>query len=406
MRRVLIIVGALVAVIAIAALVYFFFFAGKDGSVTATPGGQFPGGDPFAGGNEAPDVGAAQEAGNEVAPHLIRITEGPVAHGAVALAKTEIIVVEVAGASTTATSTRELPVTEIRYVERASGNVYAYKLNERTLTRLSNRTVPGVQEASWVPDGSMALVRYLGEGEEIETYAMRADGGEGYPLERDLSQAFVSGSSTVVTLLSGTNGSIATAARADGTNAKTLFTSLLASLRAYPSNAGYFVATKASAQADGYAFRVRGTSLERVLGPLKGLTVLPSPSGAFVLYTYLSGNTVRSALYEMSTHTATILPVTAMPEKCAWSANEDALYCGIPRIAPTSEWPDSWYQGVTHFTDRIWRIDLEGRTASLVVDPKLVANVEIDAVALTIDTESDALVFTNKSDGSLWVYDL
>lgn len=403
MRRTLLIVGAGIGLLVLLAAAYFLFFRGTDSTVTATPGGEFPAGDPFEG-TDAPVVGASQEAGEEVAPHLIKITDGPVAHGTLARSfGVEAVLIGGTGTST-ATSAETILMAEVRYIERASGNVYAYNLGERTLTRLTNRTLPGIQEASWLADGSMSIVRYEDEG-EVFSYALPAGEGEGYPLEGGLSQAFVSGSSTIVTLLSGTNGSIATAARADGTNARTVFTSLLSSLRAYPAGAGYVVATKASAQADGYAFLARSASQERVLGPFKGLTVLPSPSGAYLLYSYLSGNAAKAALYDMTTRTATTLPVTALPDKCVWSADESAVYCGVPR-AMSGTWPDDWYQGATRFTDRIWRIDLESRLAALVVDPKLVADVEIDATALAIDPASDALVFTNKSDGSLWLYDL
>ena len=68
--------------------------------------------------------------------------------------------------------------------------------------------------------------------------------------------------------------------------------------------------------------------------------------------------------------------------------------------------PDDWYQGAVSFSDRIWRVSLDGRIAALIVDPKTVGDVDIDAVNLTIDARADVLVFTNKKDGSLWSYDI
>ena len=72
----------------------------------------------------------------------------------------------------------------------------------------------------------------------------------------------------------------------------------------------------------------------------------------------------------------------------------------------TGNLPDDWYQGATSFTDRIWRIDLTTRLATLVVDPSQAGNVNIDAVNLTIDPNSQVLVFRNKKDSSLWAYSL
>jgi pyruvate/2-oxoglutarate/acetoin dehydrogenase E1 component len=46
------------------------------------------------------------------------------------------------------------------------------------------------------------------------------------------------------------------------------------------------------------------------------------------------------------------------------------------------------------------------RVATQLIDPETVANVTIDAVALTVDKTNDVLIFTNKNDKTLWMYDL
>ncbi len=72
----------------------------------------------------------------------------------------------------------------------------------------------------------------------------------------------------------------------------------------------------------------------------------------------------------------------------------------------TGTMPDDWYQGVASFSDRLWKIDLSGRVATLVIDPKQAGNVDIDMEGLTLDRTNDVLVFTNKRDQSLYAYDL
>jgi hypothetical protein len=71
---------------------------------------------------------------------------------------------------------------------------------------------------------------------------------------------------------------------------------------------------------------------------------------------------------------------------------------------PTYNYPDDWYQGAMHFSDRIWKIDTAGRYAQLVLDFSKETNVALDAEALAIDPLSTTLVFVNKNDGSLWSY--
>ena len=106
-------------------------------------------------------AGPVEGAGEVVAPRLLKITDGPVAEGAVALfipakAPTQAAPVSLGSTSAeVAVATQGTPAdTEVRYVDRASGNIYAFRIHDRVLTRIGNKTLPGVQEASWLADGS------------------------------------------------------------------------------------------------------------------------------------------------------------------------------------------------------------------------------------------------------------
>ena len=69
-------------------------------------------------------------------------------------------------------------------------------------------------------------------------------------------------------------------------------------------------------------------------------------------------------------------------------------------------YPDDWYQGVVPFNDRIWKIQVAGRYAQLVLDFPTETKGVLDAEALAIDSLNSVLVFVNKNDGSLWSYQL
>ncbi len=413
MRRVFLIILAIIVLIGLALGIYMLFFSAKAPDFTANPGSFGTGGEYVPGEFGEPgegEVGETEtEAGEEVAPRLVKITDGPVAFGSVAFTTEEVVEGETVG-STTASSTVVYD-TEVRYVERLSGNVYGYKAHERTLTRISNRTLPGVYEASWLSDGSTVYARFLtesGAGDEVlETYALPVQEGEGgYFLEPNIAEVAVRGTTTVATLLPSSSGSLASASSADGATVRTLFTSSLSALQLLASNVGYAAYTNASAQSGGYGFLISETGVfERLVGPLRGLTLLPSPSGSYVFYTYLSGSTLRSELLETTSRVSTTIPLGALSEKCVWAPDESSIYCAVPRSV-SGTLPDDWYQGVVSFSDRIWKVDLGARVAVLVVDPLNAGGVAIDAVNLAIDPREDTLVFTNKKDDSLWAYDL
>lgn len=400
-KRILIIVAAVIVVLGLLVGAYFFFFAGKTPSLSTSPTPTFT-----SAGDQTPTQTAAsgpiQGAGTVVAPRLIRIAAGPVAKGAVALS----IPAQLAGSTTEAV----LPDTEVRYIERASGNVYAFLVHDRVLTRIGNKTLPGALEATWLPDGSRAFVRYLsseGGTEQISTYALSANGADGYFLPANLSSLGVIDQSTIFTLLSNANGSVASIAPLSGSVSSTLFNSPLSSITLAPLGKDFVATTKAASSIEGYAFLVSGKtgSFSRILGPHTGLSTLPSPKGDRVLFSYVYKGKLFTSVISMSARTITPLPVTTLAEKCAWSTDGNTIYCGVP-TAVTKDLPDSWYQGVDTFSDRLWKIDLATRLATLITDPTTISGVRIDMVSLTLDALDDVVVFTNKIDNSIWAYDL
>lgn len=409
-RFVTILVG-IVVIVLLATALYFVFFRTDSGLDVGENPFDGLGGEPFTP-SEGPEPGVAVfEAGTEIAPRFVKITDGPVVPATVAFS----IVIEPGVATSTGTSTDPVEParrdTEIRYLERASGNVYAYRVNERSLTRLSNRTLPGIQEASWVSDGSRAFVRFLavgdGEADTIASYSLPANGEGGYFLEDNLGQVEAFGTNLLVTLLTSTTGTVATAAAPDGTGSRTLFSSNLSSLVVKLTNGSHVAYTKPSYGLDGYAFLVGRESgaFSRVLGPLKGLAVLPSPSGTKLLYSYMDRNTLKLALIDRETNTSTPLPLPTLAEKCVWTPDETGVYCGVPTTVPQGL-PDTWYQGAVRFTDRLWRVNLSARVAELVIDPALAADTSIDMIGLSIDQGADVITFSDKLSGALFVYDL
>lgn len=413
MKRPLLIIAAVIVLIGLIFGAYYLF--SDDATLVV--------GDPFGGlgsgniipGQDLPTDGVETNAGEDLAPRFVKVTDGPVAAGTVAfgiqipIENTQTVSVGITGTSTELTPTTE-PDVEVRFIDRASGNVYAYVAHERTLSRISNRTLPGVQEASWVADGSRAYVRFLTSSagtEHIDTYALNANGEGGYLLEQNLDQVSVAGTSTLMTLFSGSTGSVATISRADGSAGSTLFSSLISSLVVQPTNGAFYAHNKASAFIDGYGFQINRTTgaFTRILGPLRGLTLLPNPSGTSLVYSYSEGGVFRLRLLDIGSRTSTALPVATLTEKCVWAANGLSVYCAVP-TGMQGVLPDYWYQGAVGFTDRIWKIDIAERVATLVVDPGEVAGISVDAIALTVDPTEDILVFSDKSTGALYVYDL
>lgn len=401
MQRPLIITVSVLVLLGLGLFVYFYFFTGP--SVTIAPGGIAD--LPIAGQTQPPsgptdsdEIPTIYSPGTPVTvtSRLVQISKGPVVPGAAVM-------------TSKALSASSSPITTVNYIERQSGNVFSYRTDARTLTRTNNKTLLGIQSAAWLPNGSMAYVRYLSgtDFSTINTYALAASSSQGFFLPQNLSDISVS-STNILTLTSGVNGSIVSRTNTDGTRSSTVFTTPLTSLRvSFAGSNQYLVFTKPSSTLPGTAFLVNSSgSFSRIAGPLDGLAALVSPSGKWVLVSYTESGSLRMQLVNVATGTALQLPVTTIVDKCVWAADESSLYCGIPVRPPTASYPDDWYQGAVHFEDRIWKIYVDEHYAQMVLDFTEATEDTLDAEALAIDAEESTLVFTNRNDGSLWSFSL
>ncbi|MFA5997780.1 MAG: hypothetical protein WC814_00035 [Candidatus Paceibacterota bacterium] len=397
MRRILTIGAIVIVLLGVGS--YFYFSTdsanivvappGSTGLPTAGPGAALPGETEGA-------SGVLPGAPTPVSARLVKISAGPVVPG-------EVIVNKAGSASSS-------PEVAISYIERTSGNVFTYLARAKTLTRTSNRTIPGIQSASWLPNASSAFVRYL-SGEDfstINTYALPANGVGGFFLPQNLASVAVSSTGVLMTA-SGVNGSTASLARTDGTRASQIFTTPLSAIHtSFAGKSQYLVYTKPSSSLPGTAFLVDSAGrFSRIAGPLYGLAALASPSGKWVLVSYTLDGAMQMKLVNTTSGADIALPVATIADKCAWTENDSSLYCGIP-MDPSSNarYPDDWYQGAEHFSDRVWRIDVASRYAQLVLDFNTETDAALDAEALAVDPLATVLVFVNKNDGSLWSYSL
>ncbi|MBI5405624.1 hypothetical protein HY972_01110 [Candidatus Kaiserbacteria bacterium] len=401
MRRTLIIAAAVIVLLGAGVAAYFYFF-GKPAGIAVAPAGSanLPvAGQAAPSAESTPSTAtptAAPSPVTAVSARLVKISAGPAVPAAVVVDRKAV-------------NASSSPEVVVNYLERESGNVFSYAMRAGTLTRTSNKTIPGIQSAAWLPDGSLAFVRYLSGADfsTINTYTLQADGSGGSFLSQNLAGVAVA-STSVLTLSSSVSGSTASVGRADGSRTVTVFTTPLSALRAsFAGKSQYLAFTKPSATLPGTAFLVDASGrFSRIAGPRNGLVALASHSGKWVLVSYALNDSMQMELIDTSTGETLPLPVATIAEKCVWTAEDSAIYCGIPVSPPAGAYPDDWYQGAVHFSDRIWRIEVSGRYAQLVLDFPKEAKDSLDVEAPAINQAGSVLVFVNKNDGSLWGYQL
>jgi hypothetical protein len=185
---------------------------------------------------------------------------------------------------------------------------------------------------------------------------------------------------------------------------RTLFNSEFDNWRLARAGNNLLVYTKASAGAPGYGYLLNqnGGILNKILGPLEGLTAVSNLNGGRIIYSYIESGITRLFVRNQSGDLSEILPTT-LAEKCVWSISNSAVfYCGTPIVSPSAGEPDNWYLGRTHFSDYIWQFDTNSEIARLVIDPKTDFGIDLDVYKPNLSPNENYLVFINKRDMTLW----
>lgn len=309
----------------------------------------------------------------------------------------------------------------IRFVERATGNIFEATTNSRNRERITNTTIPGTERAIFADDGNALILQYQNSATDIiETFF-----GSTTPAEASLNQsekvlrgAFLPDNIIVITpgettkdifyLLKeddgGTRGFIS---NMEGTKGKHVFTSGVSEWQAlWPKEDSVVLTTNASGNDFGYSYLLNTKS--GMMSPLitrkQGLTVLPNHDLTKVLYGQFSTRDgITLTIFDTKDRNETSLSLKTFPEKCVWSkTNKNLLYCGGPQTIPAGLYPDVWYQGMASLSDSLWSIDVESGDTELVADFEKISGERLDMTDLFMSSDEKYLFFTNKSNLHLW----
>jgi hypothetical protein len=302
--------------------------------------------------------------------------------------------------------------TTVRYADRATGNIFDIRLPTLEKKRLTNNTLPQIYEAYFRDDGAAALFRSLDESDAVKNMSIaltppKATSTDAlYTLSLALLRGQIDGiakgaGGTLLYVLKDSNAVVSSAW--SGEKLATLWSGAFGSWRTARLGSGLLIYTKPAAALPGYAYRVSGGALAKLLGPLNGLVVGANPTGARLIYSYTDGNTTRLFAQEVGKTATTEFSPGTLADKCAASTREASVfYCGAPAVGVQGAEPDMWYQGKAHFSDSLWRFDAATGAASLVLEPESDFGVSLDFSLPEISLDGKYFIFINKSDLSLW----
>jgi hypothetical protein len=331
-----------------------------------------------------------------------------------AAAKNTTLATATTSTSMLSTATTSAPTQMLRFLEQGTGNVFEIAPDGTHERKLSSTTILRAKDALFLDNGESLVIRYIkNDNKTIATYLGKILPGElgaagklqGDFLPDNIGDVAIApdGKSIVYITPSGT-GVTGITAKADGSAKKQVFSSPFTEWLLEWTGAGIGAITKAASGIDSHSYTIDAKGeFRKVLGGIEGMTQKTSPSGKYALYNKSNKDGTDLFVRTFKTGTDSDTGLATLPEKCAWSLDELTVFCAVPEALSKDAYPDSWYQGIFHGVDTIWKIDVaSGTTTQLSIGNKEGS----DMTNLFTSRENNVLYFIDKNTGALWSFTL
>ncbi|MDO8520788.1 MAG: hypothetical protein Q7S52_01605 [bacterium] len=317
----------------------------------------------------------------------------------------------------------------IRYIEKETGHAYEIALEAGEARQLTNTTIPRIAIADWADNGNAVVLRYLEEDplsgrEVIKTYLGRLalSSASGTDMTGSLTMEFLP--DNIIALSVAQDGKdffylikkgsevVGSIVNLNTRTTKEVFRNSFSEWTPQLLNDDTIIlTTKPSGAVPGYSYLYdpKTKALKRLVREKDALTMLGTPSGSRALYgENVAGNAALNAynpkgfagdegfvFYEKT------LPITTLPEKCAWLEDGIQALCGAFISTPRGV-PDLWYKGALFFSDTFWSLNTDTDEISYLADPKEETGQEFDVTNPILSRDEQYFIFTNKRDSTLW----
>jgi len=294
----------------------------------------------------------------------------------------------------------------IRYVEAGTGHVYDIDIITGTEERISNIIIANAHRAYVPPNGSHILINNTNS--EAAIIDISANEPTSRFLSGQMTNIGISENGHILFTVRSNNGLQARELQIIPNTTRELFSIPFTSATirwSQNSNVPHLIYTKPASQLLGYVYEINSSNQLRRL-PIAGPGLTAIHTGSYILISSLEGTSYKTRIYDPQTQQRNEAPVTIIPEKCVDSNNTFLIYCGSELTTYSYEFPDEWYKGVRMFDDSLWRIDVRSQSATMLINPLSTIGRSLDMTELQLDSQETVIYFINKSDKTLWLYDL
>lgn len=295
----------------------------------------------------------------------------------------------------------------IRYMTKGTGYIYDISLITGVEKRISGRTIPQVVEALWSPKGNAAILTTDVNGVQGEKSLLLFSTGETGEVSTTLE-----GLSSIENASFDTEGNILfyTEKTTEGTVgfARNLTTGATEQLFSVPFKESrvlwdvwekhtHYIYTKPGLGFMGYLYQITPSGLKKI-DSAKTLSASRIDANTLIINKD-SGKGPYSLLLTADGRDE-FLNIETLSEKCAGYGA--MIWCGATEGAGNSSFPLAWYEGTVSYADALWSITTTNGVSKKVADPEALSREQIDVTDM--QTAPGGLLFKNKRDDSLWLY--
>jgi len=314
----------------------------------------------------------------------------------------------------------------LRFVSRGNGNVYEYIPESETGTpiRITNTTIPKIQETVWSSSTDSIIFRYLNsDSDNIVSFLGKITTGSGTSSilgnTGEVTGVFLTPNIQELVVNPKGDKVFGLLEKSDGLGSYGMTYSLVDSGKAqvfdspislwqisWPKDNIITFTTKPSFNDLGYLFffNTQTKTFDKIIGDIPGMTTLANPDATLVAYTESQNGSFNLFVRDIKSKSDKDFKIQTTADKCVWGKkNTNILYCAVPKNIPFGSYPDDWYQGLVFFSDDIWRVDFNTGLIEQIYQVGSNENATVDAVNLKISNDDQFLSFSNKTDLSLWL---
>ncbi len=290
----------------------------------------------------------------------------------------------------------------IKYYLKDNGRVVKSDFDGSSIAVVADVELPELFKATWSPD-KKKVISYFKKPEGIKRYSFDYNSQKGVILSENIKSIAFSPSSEKIVyqyINAQDQQNSISVANADTSSWKNIFQTRLENLIVswpVPDKIYFFDPPSGTKKSSFYSLDYPSGNFKKIISDQFGLATKISPDGQKILYqkTEEGGKNLKLFVSSSEGTGAKELPVATLVEKCAWSLDNQNIFCAVPqKLSQNAVWPDDYSSGGVSVSDDFYFIDSTSGKKTKIAGSS--GQQPFDATELTLSPQENYLFFIDR----------